>query len=80
MKYKVGDSVKIRSDLANFEKLDNCLISPDMKRQAGKTFKIRKVRREFNNRYLLEGDDQKWNWTSEMFEGNLLLTYNYLIL
>lgn len=81
MKYKVGDIVKIRSDLADFERLDDCYILPEMKRLAGGTFSIREVHKEYNNRYFLEKNKQCWSWTSEMFESvDAKISFNYLIL
>ena len=63
-KYKIGQKVRIRKDLAKHEHFDGCLIVSNMHKYAGTTKEIRGL--ESFNRYLLKNID--WVWTSEMFE------------
>lgn len=67
MKYKVGDKVRVREDLSTDKRYDGCNVTPSMTVFLGKTVTIHKVR-EAINRYEIEEDYEKWNWTDGMFE------------
>jgi hypothetical protein len=75
-KYKVGDKVRVRSDLKRYDstgkikqycmendKTEHNTVVDDMPNFAGKIVKIIKV----GSQYSIEGN--KWSWTDEMFEG-----------
>ena len=72
MKYKVGDRVKVRSDLKNGERYyDDTVDVHDsfvgtMKELLGKIVTIKAI---CNDKYTLKEDPNKWVWTDEMFEG-----------
>lgn len=74
MKYKVGDKVRVRSDLVvgeNYKMKDevrsSCGFVTDMKKFCGRIVTIESI--IGNKRYLLEEDVEKWLWVDEMFEG-----------
>lgn len=62
MNYKVGDIVKVRSDLSTTEKN----VVSRMLDFRGKIVRIEKVFK--NGCYRIEGDYEEWNWTDEMLE------------
>lgn len=63
MKYKVGDKVKVRSDLKACEQYGANIATNSMERLAGKIVTISRVGYAH---YLVEG--MNYNWTDEMFE------------
>ncbi len=65
MKYKVGDKVIVRSDLVVDTKYGFDTFIDDMTSSKGKQVTIKEVN---NDRYLIEEDNGKWNWTDEMLE------------
>ena len=68
MKYKVGDKVRVRENLSTWEEYDNgCCFNSSMTVFLGKTVTICLVS-EYTNRYKIEEDGMKWNWTDSMFE------------
>lgn len=62
MNYKVGDIVKVRSDLSTTE----MNVVSRMLDFRGKIVRIEKVFK--NGCYRIEGDYEEWNWTDEMLE------------
>lgn len=65
MKYKVGDKVKIRSDLVSDKYYGtNDFVEP-MKKYLGEVATIISVG---NYDYSIDIDDDSWYWTDEMFE------------
>ena len=62
MKYKVGDVVKVRSDLST----KGMNVTNRMLNFRGKIVRIEKVFK--NGCYRIEGDYEEWNWTDEMLE------------
>lgn len=62
MKYKVGDVVKVRSDL-NTIKIKGVIF--DMLKFRGKIVHIEKA---FEKDYFIYEDPKKWYWTDRMFE------------
>lgn len=65
MKYKVGDVVKVRSDLDVNKLYKRFYITTNMIEFKGKFVRIVKV---FNNYYSIYEDLEKWSWNDEMFE------------
>lgn len=71
MTHKVGDKVKIRTDLieARAYSMDNSKVKDsfigDMLNFSGKNAIIKHAN---NGGYELDIDDEEWNWTDEMFE------------
>jgi hypothetical protein len=68
MKYKVGDKVRVRSDLViNKRYGDGVLFRSDMTRYEGQVVTISRVGDDF---YKIEEDSDSfdWSWTDEMFE------------
>lgn len=63
MKYKVGDKVKVRSDLKACEQYGANIATNSMERLAGKIVTISRVGYAH---YLVEG--MNYNWTDEMLE------------
>lgn len=63
MKYKVGDRVRVRSDLKACEQYGANIATNSMERLAGKIVTISRVGYAH---YLVEG--MNYNWTDEMFE------------
>lgn len=63
MKYKVGDKVRVRSDLKACEQYGANIATNGMERLAGKIVTISRVGYAH---YLVEG--MNYNWTDEMFE------------
>ena len=62
MKYKVGDVVKVRSDLST----KGINVTNRMLNFREKIVRIEKVFK--NGCYRIEGDYEEWNWTDEMLE------------
>lgn len=65
MKYKVGDKVRVRSDLKNNKMYGTQMFVKDMEQYKGKGVTIKYD----NNYYEIEEDEGYWHWTDEMFEG-----------
>lgn len=63
MKYKVGDKVRVRSDLKACEQYGANIATNSMERLAGKIVTISRVGYAH---YLVDG--MNYNWTDEMFE------------
>lgn len=66
MKYKVGDKVRIRSDLKENTRYGGEIFARDMAEYLGKTVEIIKV---LDDVYCIKGTEREWHWTDEMFEG-----------
>ena len=65
MKYKVGDVVKVRSDLDVNKLYNGFYITTNMIEFKGKLVRIARV---FNDRYNIYEDLNKWSWNDEMLE------------
>lgn len=65
MKYKVGDKVRVRTDLV----VDGCYggvsFTEGMEKYAGQTVTIDAL---LDDEYLIDEDLYFWEWTEEMFE------------
>ena len=68
MKYKVGDEVRVREDLAADNWYGNEIVVSGMTRLKGKIVTISKVRYD---KYEIEEDNKIWWWTDEMFSGKV---------
>lgn len=66
MKYKVGDKVKVRSDLEEYGQYGKYSANRNMAELHGSIVEIKKVENE-KQRY--EINDNLYYWTDEMFEG-----------
>lgn len=66
MKYKVGDKVKVRSDLKEDTMYGGQTFVDCMVKYMGKIMTVKQV---YGKCYSLEEDGEKWAWTDEMFEG-----------
>lgn len=66
MKYKVGDKVRVRRDLKNDVSYGSRYTVEEMTDYKGNVVTISEVR---PNCYWIEGDEEGWDWTDEMFEG-----------
>lgn len=66
MRYKVGDKVKVRSDLKENIRYGGQIFVRDMAVHCGKNVKISKV---YDDAYCIKESDREWFWTDEMFEG-----------
>lgn len=89
MLYKLGDKVKIRSDLIsmynsdpsrkyygickNGEKTNMCIVLN--KQKIKYSGMIVTIDRVMNGFYKIKEDDRNWYWTDEMFENNGHLCY-----
>ena len=65
MKYKVGDIVKVRSDLDVNKRYKRFHVTINMIGFKGKLVRIARV---FNNYYNIYEDLNEWSWNDEMFE------------
>lgn len=65
MKYKVGDKVRVRSDLKENTRYGGEIFARDMAEYLGKTVEITKV---LDDVYCIKGTEREWRWTDEMFE------------
>lgn len=63
-KYKIGDTIEIRSDLQVYEQCGNSMVTPFMKGFLGKTATITDIHKNF---YLIDIDNGVGIWTEEMF-------------
>lgn len=66
MKYKVGDKVRVRSDLKNDVSYGSQCTVEEMMDYKGNVVTISEVGQTC---YQIEGDEEGWSWTDEMFEG-----------
>lgn len=66
MKYKVGDKVRVRSDLEESETYGCQAFLKQMEKYKGKLVKISEEHPGFY--YIKEDKDENWCWTDEMFE------------
>lgn len=71
MKYKVGDRVKIRADLAPYEVMYGAdFVVKDMLPFLGCTATLTACVPEYEGQlFFLDVDTGEWCWTPEMFEG-----------
>lgn len=65
MKYKVGDKVKVKSDLEKNTSYGGKIFVRDMAVYRGKNVEISKVH---DDAYCIKESDRAWFWTDEMFE------------
>lgn len=69
MKYKVGDKVRVRSDLYDDEIYGGYYFSDEMESYIGKIVTITLTGRDCGRDYYeIEEDNTKYAWTDEMFE------------
>ena len=69
MRYKVGDKVRIRTDLRVNIKYGNCDYIYEMEKYKGKTAYITEIyRSKFNDVFSLDIDNEEWGWTDGMLE------------
>ncbi len=66
MKYKVGDKVRVRSDLKNNVSYGSQCTVEEMMDYKGNVVTISEVGQTC---YQIEGDEEGWSWTDEMLEG-----------
>ena len=66
MKYKVGDRVRVRSDLEIGAPYGDWLFSSGMNDYKGKVVTISETQ---PNKYRVRKDKERWVWTDEMLEG-----------
>ena len=66
MKYKVGDKVRVRTDLVDCKNYGEINYVSDMDEWKGKVVTISFVGND--NYYEIEEDTEKWAWSDEMFE------------
>lgn len=66
MKYKVGDKVRVRSDLEESETYGDQTFVKQMEKYKGKLVTISEEHPGFY--YIKEDKDENWCWTDEMFE------------
>lgn len=66
MKYKVGDRVRVRSDLEIGAPYGDWLFSSGMNDYKGKVVTISVT---YQNKYRVREDKERWVWTDEMLEG-----------
>ena len=68
MKYKIGDKVRVREDLIEFEHYKEVLFVPYMSSFKGKIVTI------YNTTdigYKIKEDSKRYYWTDEMFSGKV---------
>lgn len=69
MRYRVGDKVRIRTDLRVNIKYGNCDYIYEMEKYKGKTAYITEIyRSKFNDVFSLDIDNGEWGWTDGMVE------------
>ena len=66
MKYKVGDKVRVRTDLQIRTNYGDYMFVSGMDDYKGSVVTISDV---FSNVYYIKEDKGKWGWTDELFEG-----------
>ena len=72
MKYKVGDKVKIRTDLRTDTKYGTTQVVDEMCTLCGQVVTIKEIYAK-DQSYFIE-EDNGWFWTDEMFEGLIKTT------
>lgn len=65
MKYKVGDKVRVRSDLEENTRYGGKIFVRGMAVHRGRNVEISKVH---DDAYYIKESDREWFWTDEMFE------------
>ena len=65
MKYKVGDKVRVRTDIVEYSEYGGELFLGGMKSFVGKVVTINRL---INDKYIIR-EDNGYKWTDEMFEG-----------
>lgn len=73
MKYKVGERVRVRSDLVNDDRIEYAMHGSDTTNVVNDkmmTFfgKIVTIAGYEYGQYVIKEDDRVWHWTDEMFE------------
>ena len=73
MKYKVGERVRVRSDLVNDDRIEYAMHDSDITNSVNSkmmTFlgKIVTIADYEWGQYVIKEDDGIWSWTDEMFE------------
>ena len=69
MKFKVGDSVKIREDLEEKKYQFGCWTTKEMVKMSGKIATVTAISKHGDEtRYKLDVDNGGWFWTSDMLE------------
>ena len=76
MKHKVGDRVKIRKDLIVNEIYGYDAFVENMKSFLGKWVTIAKES-DSHMKYYIEEDGERWAWTDEMFEDDVVESEDY---
>lgn len=66
MKYKVGDKVRVRSDLQISRRYGVCMFASGMDHYKGSVVTISKATPTF---YRIEEDEGNWTWADKMLEG-----------
>jgi hypothetical protein len=68
--FKIGDVVRVKSNLKEDQRIDDCYFNPLMGKYKGKVFKI--TENQQPNRYKLDipyrGDELHWEWSAGMLE------------
>ena len=68
-KFKVGDKVRVRNDLIQYERYGSNSFTGSMEKFKGETVTIAETNVGWScNEYHIFEDNQYWNWTDEMFE------------
>ena len=73
MKYKIGDKVRVREDLIEYERYEEVLFVPSMSSFKGKIVTI------YNTTdigYKIKEDSKRYYWTDEMFSGKVSEDFN----
>lgn len=69
MKYKVGETVVIRTDIYAGRSYDSCNFVDHMEKYRGMPAIIKSARRTVRgDRYRIDVDDNVWSWSNSMFE------------
>ena len=67
LRYKIGDKVRVRSDIEAEFTSDDCNFVEQMEKYRGQTMTIGSIT-DNQRRYLLIEDDDEWYWVDEFFE------------
>lgn len=68
MKYKVGDKVRVRTDLKIGIRYSRRVFNEQMDHWSGRVVTIKKIAKE--GAYIIREDGGRWFWVEEMFETN----------
>ena len=68
MKYKIGDKVRVREDLIEFERYKEVLFVPSMSSFKGKIVTIYYIT---DIGYKIKEDSKRYYWTDDMFSGKV---------